>query len=462
MNHHTANQQMNMTEGKIAGKFLLFCLPIVLTGMLQLLFNAADIVVVGQFVGETAVAAVGSTSFLINLSVNFFIGISVGATALISAEIGRRDDEAVRKSAHTAVTLGCIFGVAVGVIGVIFAPTFLAWTLTPDDVIGQASLYLRVYFCGTPFFMIYNFGRAVLITTGDTRRPLYYLSGAGVVNVLLNILLVTQFRLGVAGVAIATITSQCISMVLVLHRLAVIDGPCHVDLGGLMIDRRSFAEILRLGMPSGLQSVLFSISNVMIQSSVNSLGTSYVSANATSSSIEGFVWIAMNGFDQGAMTFMGQNYGAGKVERFNRIYAIATGYCVAVGLGLGLTVAALRLPLCSFYLPDAPDAVRIATDRLVIFMLTYWLCGMMNVACACARGMARPLVPMAATLVGVCALRILWILWGFGPMREKLGDHAAFLSLVWTYPASWIATGSFVIWYYFHVRNGLARAWRIS
>ncbi|MCR5715220.1 MAG: MATE family efflux transporter [Lachnospiraceae bacterium] len=450
-------KQMNMTEGPIAGKFLIFCLPIVLTGMLQLLFNAADIIVVGQFVDETAVAAVGSTSFLINLSVNLFIGIATGVTALISTEIGRGDFAQVRKSAHTAVALGIIFGVFVMVVGFLGAPTFLRLMQTPADVIDQATLYLKIYFCGTPFFMVYSFGRAVLITTGDTRRPLYYLSGAGVFNVLFNILLVTQFDFGVAGVAIATISAQMISAVLVMHRLYVIDGPCHVDLRHLLIDPRAVREILHLGMPSGIQSVLFSVSNVMIQSSVNSLGTSYVSANATAGSIEGFVWIAMNGFDQGAMTFIGQNYGAGKVERFNRIYAIATGYCIAIGLGLGMLVMAARVPLTMFYLPDAPKAVQIASDRLVIFMLTYWMCGTMNVACACARGMNRPMVPMIATLIGVCALRVLWILWGFGAVREQLGSDAAYTSLVLTYPASWILTGAFVIWYYVHIRNMLAR-----
>ncbi|MCR5627568.1 MAG: MATE family efflux transporter [Lachnospiraceae bacterium] len=445
--------QLDMVHGPLAGKMLMFAIPLILTTMLQLLFNAADIIVVGQFSGEGAVAAVGSTSFLINLLINFFAGISIGATAYISAEIGRNKLEGVSRAAHTSVMIGLIFGIAVGLIGVFGAEIFLRWMSTPADVLDQATLYLRIYFAGTPFFMVYTFARAVFITSGDTKSPLIYLTIAGAVNVIINLILVIVFDMGVAGVAIGTVASQFVSVVLMLGKMSVTEGPLGLDLKKIRIDKPALAKILYLGIPAGLQTLVFSVSNVMIQSSVNSLGMLYVAGNSAASNVEGFVWTSMEAFNQTAMTFMGQNYGAGKYERFNKIYFISSGFCFLVGVGLGLIVLVFRVPILSFYLPTSEQAVYYGSLRLFIFMTTYWTCGLMNVAAGCARGLEHPLFPMIVSMVGVCGLRVFWIIKGFPWSIERFGTEIGYQTLVATYPVSWVITGSVLIVYYFYVRK---------
>lgn len=451
-----------MTNGPLAKKLFFFCMPIVFTGILQLLFNAADIIVVGQFVGATAVAAVGSTSFLINLLINFFVGLSVGATVVISTDIGGKRFDDVSKEAHTTVALGIVFGIAVSIIGIIGAHTFLQWMSTPPDVIGQATTYLRIYFIGTPWFLLYTFGRAVLITTGDTKRPMYYLTGAGFLNVALNLFFVIQCDLGVAGVAIGTVASQFVSAILVTNRLRHIDGPCRISLRKLRIYKKKLKTIFRLGLPTGIQSVVFSISNVMIQSSVNSLGTFYVAGNAAAANIEGFVWISMDAFNQGAMTFTGQNYGSGKPERFNKIFGMSTLYCIAIGGTMGALFMIFGPQVLGIYLPTSAIAVRYGLRRLMIFMSTYWICGVMNIATGCIRGMNRPLVPMVATMIGVCLLRILWIVFGFHTIFAGYGAMMAYTTLILTYPASWVITGGFLIWYYFFVKKRIVSKMRCA
>lgn len=452
----SAGVRLDMTRGPLGKKIFLFSVPIALTSILQLLFNACDIIVVGQFVNETAVAAVGSTTYLIGLITNFFIGLSIGATVVISTSTGAGRLDEVSRAAHTTVTIGIIFGLCAAVIGFFGSRTFLAMMSTPDDVIDQAALYLRIYFLGTPFFITYQFGRAVLITTGDTRRPMYYLTAAGILNVALNLLLVIVFDLGVAGVAIGTVASQLLSCILLILRLMKIDGPCHISLRKLGIDRKLFGKIMHMGLPTGIQTSLFSISNVLIQSSVNSLGTAYVAGNAASSNIEGFVWVSMDAFNQGAMTFTGQNYGAQKVERFNKILKISALQCALVGAAAGLAVILFRYPLLSIYLPRAHDSVELGAARLIIFMATYWTCGLMNVAAGCSRGLNRTFVPMIATLIGVCVMRVVWIFAGFGPVLSAFGSLTAYRSLVLSYPVTWVVTGLFLYWYYFRIRNGIA------
>jgi len=447
------SKQLDMTQGPIASKMFKFCMPIVLTSVLQLLFNAADIIVVGQFVGADAVAAVGSTTFLINLLINFFLGLSIGATVVISTDIGAKRYVDVGRDAHTTVMMGILFGLMVSAVGIMGAHLFLTWMATPADVIGQSTLYLRIYFFGTPCFMIYTFGRAVLITTGDTKRPMYYLFFAGCVNVALNLFLVIEFHLGVAGVAIGTVASQLISAILIINRLRHIEGPCRIILKDLKIYRSKARTIFRMGLPTGLQSVVFAVSNVMIQSSVNSLGTLYVAGNAAASNIEGFVWVSMDAFNQGATTFTGQNYGAGRDERFNKIFASAVWLSTLVGCVMGFTFLIFARPVLGVYLPTSAEAVSRGIYRMMIFMPTYWTCGIMNVATGCVRGMNRPLVPMIATMIGVCLVRIVWIVFGFHAVSDTYGSMMAYISLCVSYPVTWVITGVFLVWYYFHVKK---------
>lgn len=445
-----------MTKGPVGKQLLFFCIPIALTSMLQLLFNAADIIVVGQFVGAEAVAAIGATTFLINLLVTFFIGMSIGVTVVISTDLGAKRIEDVKIEAHTAVAVSVVFGIAIACFGFIFCRTFLTWMSTPADILDMSASYLRIYFIGVFGLVVYSFGRAVLITTGDTKRPMYYLIISGCINVCLNLILVIQFDMGVAGVGVATAVSQFVSAFLVINRLRHISGPCSISLSKLHIDKGKLRKIIRLGLPTGLQGVVFSISNVMIQSSVNSLGTLYVAGNAAAANLEGFVFMTMDAFNQGVTTFMGQNYGAGRDDRFMKIWKTGMIQVACAGLGFGLILLSAGHFLLGIYLPTSATAVSYGYVRMQIFMTTYFLCGMMNVVTGCIRGLNRPLVPMIATTVGVCLVRIIWILFGFGPIKAAYGPMTAYITLVASYPVTWIFTGIFLIWYFFRLKNQIS------
>ncbi|MEE3362670.1 MAG: MATE family efflux transporter [Anaerovoracaceae bacterium] len=445
-----------MTRGPVGKELLLFCIPVALTSMLQLLFNAADIIVVGQFVGAEAVAAIGATTFLINLLVTFFIGMSIGVTVVISTDLGAGRLEDVKTEAHTAVAVSVLFGIAIACFGAVFCRTFLTWMATPADIIDMSASYLRIYFIGVLGLVIYSFGRAVLITTGDTKRPMYYLIASGCINVALNLVLVIRFDMGVTGVGIATAVSQFVSAYLVINRLRHIKGPCGISIRNLHINKGKLRKIIRLGLPTGLQGMVFSISNVMIQSSVNSLGTLYVAGNAAASNLEGFVFMTMDAFNQGVTTFMGQNYGAGRDDRFVKIWKTGTLQVACAGLGFGLILLAAGRFLLGIYLPTSATAVSYGYVRMKIFMTTYFICGMMNVATGCIRGLNRPLVPMIATTIGVCLVRIVYIIFGFGPVKAAYGPMAAYISLVASYPVTWVLTGLFLVWYFFRLKNRIS------
>ena len=428
----TKRYEIDMTTGPLLPKIIRFSLPLMLTGILQLLYNAADVIVVGNFAGYTALAAVSSTGALINLLVNVFMGLSVGASVVIARAYGSGDVLRMRKAEHTAVTLALIMGVGVGIIGVTLARPMLEWMGSPPDVIDGAALYVRIYFMGMPANMLYNFGAAVLRAVGDTKRPLYYLTISGLVNIGLNLLLVIVFQMSVAGVAVATVTSQVVSMVLVLMCLLRSQGVIRLSLKECRIDRESAMGMIRVGLPAGLQGSLFSISNVLIQSAVNSFGSLVVAGNGVASNIEGFVYTAMNAQHQACMTFASQNCGAGRADRVRKTLGCCLGIVTVVGLGLGNLAYAFGAPLMSLYNSD-PDVIAYGLIRMSVILPTYFLCGLMDVMVGELRGIGYSIMPTIVSLAGACGLRIVWIMTIFAanPTQEIL-----YLS----YPISWGTT----------------------
>ena len=449
--------EMNMTEGALLPKVLMFSLPLIASGILQLLFNAADMVVVGRWAGKECLAAVGSTGSLINLMVNVFIGLSVGGSVAVARSFGAGDPAAVHKAVHTAMTLAIIAGVAVGLIGFAFCRPLLK--MMDNPVLDLATTYMKIYFLGMPFNMVYNFGSSILRAVGDTKRPLIYLTIAGAVNVVLNLITVIVFHMNVAGVAIATVASQAVSAVLVVICLMRSHGVVHLDVKELRIHKRQLIDIARVGLPAGLQGSLFSISNVLIQSSVNSFGEVVVAANSAGSNLEGFVYTAMNAIHQAALTFASQNLGAGKIRRVRR----SVGVCLLTVLVIGLTLGNLMLlfgePLLSLYLDD-PAAIDPATGvtvlaygmkRLTWMLPLYCLCGLMDVAVGTLRGVGYSIMPMIVSLTGACIFRVVWILTVFA-MNPTLDILYA------SYPISWALTfGVHMLCYFLIARKKLAR-----
>ncbi len=427
-----AKYEMDMTTGALLPKVLAFSVPLVLTGVLQLLYNAADVVVVGRFSGATALAAVGSTSSLINLLTNILLGLSVGASVVIARNYGAGDMRRVSDGVHTSILLAIIGGILVGAIGVIFGRPLLEMMGSPEDVIDEAALYVKIYFMGMPFNLLYNFGAAILRAVGDTRRPLYYLSVSGVINVILNLVLVIVFHLGVAGVAIATITSQAVSMTLVLICLIRSEGVIHLDLRKLRIDKHQLGQICQVGLPAGFQGSLFSISNVLIQSSVNSFGSLVVAGNSAASNLEGFVYTAMNAIYQADLTFTSQNMGAGQFRRVRRGMWVCLATVTVVGLATGGLFYLFGNQLLGFYNED-PQVIAYGMKRMAIILPTYFLCGLMDTMVGQLRGIGYSIMPMIVSLTGACLLRIVWIMTIFAanPTQETL-----YIS----YPVSWAAT----------------------
>lgn len=427
--------EMDMCNGPILPKLLAFTLPIVCSSVLQLLFNAADIIVVGKYAGDNALAAVGSNTALINLLTNFFIGLSIGANVLVARFYGARAEEDVSDTVHTAMLLSIVSGLLLTVIGCFGARRILIWMQTPEDVLPLATTYLRIYFLGMTAMMIYNFGSAVLRAVGDTKRPLYYLSAAGVINVGLNLLFVIRFRMSVAGVALATVISQCVSAALILSCMMREEGCIRLRFRGLRLHKKRFLEILRVGLPASFQGIIFAISNVIIQSSVNSFGSTVVAGNSAANNIEGFVYVAMYAFHQGNVSFTSQNVGAGRYERINRILFIAEGCVIVTGVVLGNLAVLFGNELLGFY--TANEAVKAAgMNRLHIICRVYALCGIMDVLVGSLRGLGYSLLPTIVSLIGACGLRLLWI---FTFFRMYDTFHTT-KSLYLTYPVSWIIT----------------------
>jgi putative MATE family efflux protein len=426
------NYQMDMTRGPILRQVIRFALPLMLTGILQLLYNAADIVVVGQYSGKEALAAVGSTSSLINLMVNIFMGLSVGTSVTVAQQQGAGDRLGVQRTVHTSVALALVSGVGVGVFGLVMAKPMLAWMGSPEDVIDSSALYIRIYFAGMPANMLYTFGSAILRAVGDTRRPLYFLTFSGLVNVALNLFFVIVFHMSVAGVALATIISQAISAVLVMRCLMRDTGSVRLNLRQVRFHKSSLKSISRIGLPAGLQGSLFSISNVLIQASVNSFGSVVMAGFAASSNLEGFVYMSMNSVSQACLTFVGQNVGARRYRRVRRTLWVCLCAVTAVGVVTGALCALFGKSLLSIYNAD-PEVIRQGMIRLVIISTTYFLCGVMEVLVGQLRGLGYSLLPMITTLTGVCGFRILWVYTVFAQYRTL--DV-----LIWSYPISWLLT----------------------
>ena len=398
-----------MLQGPLLWNIILYTIPIILTSILQLLFNAADLVIVGRFCGSISVAAVGATGSITNLIVNLFIGLSVGAGVAVAHGLGGHEDDAVSRTVHTALPTAIISGVILTVIGVAFSETFLRLMQTPENVLSLSAVYMKIYFGGITFTMVYNFCASILRAAGDTKSPLIFLTFAGIANVLLNVIFVTVFHMNVAGVALATTISQGISAVLVVIALMRRTDACRLTLSKMRIYLPQLTKILRIGLPAGIQGSLFSISNVIIQSSVNSFGDILMSGNAAAANIEGFVYASQNAFHQTAVNFVGQNAGAGQYDRVKKILWICLGSVSVVGLALGSAIWLLGPQLLSIYITDSAEAITYGMIRLTYICLPYFICGLMDVSTGALRGMGASLFPMVISVLGVCGLRIGWI-----------------------------------------------------
>ena len=439
--------EINMCEGPILGKVLIFSIPLMLSGILQLLFNAADVIVVGRFAGSQSLAAVGSTSALINLLINVFMGFSVGVNVLVARYYGGRKERDVSETVHTAVTLSLVCGLILVAVGLALTRPLLELMGTPDDVIDKAVLYMQIYFIGMPANMLYNFGSAILRAVGDTKRPLYYLSAAGVVNVILNLISVIIFHMDVAGVALATIISQIISALCVLRCLMRHESCLKIRLGELKIHKEKLMGIVKVGLPAGMQGAIFSISNVLIQSSVNSFGPIAMAGNTAAQNIEGFIYNAMVAVYQANLSFTSQNYGAGKFSRINRIMFICIGVVSVVGFSIGVLAYGAGTSLLSIYSSD-PEVIAYGMTRLQIIGLTYFTCGIMDTMVGSIRGIGYSVLPMLVSLTGACLFRIIWIFTIFQ------WSHTL-LTLYISYPASWVLTATAHIVCFFLIRKKL-------
>lgn len=405
---YAKGHEIDMVHGPLLGKLLLFAIPLMVSSIMQLLFNAADIVVVGRFAGDESLAAVGSTSSLINLLTNLFIGLSVGANVVVAHFIGSDEKEKTSETIHTSMVISVLAGLVMTVFGASMARTLLYWMSSPEDVIGLATIYLRIYFLGMPAMMLYNFGSAILRAAGDTRRPLYYLFFSGIVNVILNLIFVCGFEMDVAGVAIATIVSQYISAGLIVWCMIKEEGILHLSLRELHINKPILWKIVKIGLPAGLQGTVFALSNVVIQSAINSFGKIVVAGNAAAANIEGFVYMAMNAIHQTALSFIGQNYGAGEKKRILKILFLCQFIVIVVGVVLGNAAVLFGRTLLHIY-SDNPEVVEVGLVRLKYICRFYALCGIMDVMVGALRGIGYSVMPMIVSMLGACGLRLLWI-----------------------------------------------------
>lgn len=436
---------MDMCNGPLLKKIILFAIPLMLSGVLQLLFNAADVIVVGRFTGNEALAAAGSTSSLINLLINLFVGVSVGANVLLGKHIGARDEENASKTVHTAVTFALVVGIAMIFVGFFLSRPLLELMGTPEDVINLSVLYMRIYFVGMPAFMFYNFGAALLRAVGDTKRPLYFLTLAGIINVIFNLIFVIVFHMGVAGVALATIISEGISAFLVFLCLKGADGVLHLDHRSLSFHKDVAIQMMKIGLPAGLQGCIFSVSNVLIQSSVNSFGSIAMAGNTASANLEGFVYNAMNSLYQTSLSFTSQNMGAKKYKRVDKILIECLVIVMIVGIVMGGGAYLIGTSLLSIYSSD-PQVISYGLLRMSLICVPYFLCGMMDVFVGSLRGMGYSVMPMLVSLTGACLFRIVWIFTIFATNRSLF-------VLYFSYPVSWALTATAHLICYMIVRK---------
>lgn len=452
---NTKEKNNDLTSGPLTIKIIKFIIPLMLTGILQLLYNAADSIVVGHYDGSSALAAVSSVGALINLLVNAFMGLSVGAAVVVAQDYGAKDYEGVSKTVHTSYLISIIGGIVVGAIGLIFSRQFLIWMGSPEDVLPLSTEYLMIYFIGTPANMAYNFGASILRSVGDTKRPLYFLTISGLVNVVLNLVLVIVFHMGVAGVAYATIISQILSAVMVIVYMMKSKDCVRFVPKNMRIYGDKLKKMLYIGLPAGFQGTVFSLSNVVIQSAVNSFGSLVMAGNGAASSLEGFTYTAMNSVYQASLTFVGQNVGAKKYDRINKVQGVCLVLVTIIGLVFGVTTYCLGEPLLSIYLPNDPEAIPYGIIRMSYIALPYFLCGMMEVMVGGQRGMGMSFIPMINALLGSCVLRIVWISTVFA------ADPTLF-TLYISYPISWIVTTLAHTVFYFVKLHSLKKKARLE
>ena len=421
-----------MCNGSIMDKLVTFAFPLMLTSILQLMFNAVDIIVVGRFSGSQALAAVGSTSALINIFTNLFIGISLGANVLAARYYAAGKDREMSEAVHTAITLALISGIVMAFVGVAASRLALSLMGTPDDVIDQSVLYMKIYFMGMPFFMLYNYGASILRAVGDTRRPLYFLIAAGLTNVVLDLLLVIVIPLDVAGVAIGTVASQMISCILVIRCLHQSDGSYQLRFSRLTVKKEHLVRILQVGIPAGIQSTVINFSNALLQSSVNSFGSTAMAGYTAANNIIGFLYSAVNAVTQACMSFTSQNYSVGKQKRMDRVLLDCIILTVSVSALMGIGAYVFGGQLLQIYTAE-PEVIQCGLEVLSITTVPYFLCGIMDLFPGALRGMGHSAVPMILSVIGTVGTRIVWI-YLFFPHHRSL--YFLFIS----YPASWILT----------------------
>ena len=428
-------QKGNMLSGPLFSSIVFYTVPIILTSLLQLLFNAADLVIVGRFCGSISVAAIGATGAITTLIINLFMGLSVGAGVTVAHGLGSRENEVVHRAVHTALPAAIVSGLLLTVIGVSFSGIFLEWMDTPDTVLPLSALYMRIYFAGMTFTMVYNFCASILRAVGDTKSPLIFLSIAGVINVALNVVFVTVLHMNVAGVAWATVISQGFSAVAVVIVLMRRTDACKLELKKLRFYKAQLQKMIRIGLPAGIQGSLFSISNVLIQSSVNSFGDVLMSGHAAAGNIEGFIYVCLNAFHQTAVNFIGQNIGARQYDRVKKIVWITLACVTVVGLAVGSTALVFGEQLLSIYITDSQEAIGYGLLRMSYMCVPYFLLGMMDVSTGALRGMGASITPMIISVLGICGIRIGWIYTIF-----QIEAFHTPQSLYLSYSVSWVVT----------------------
>lgn len=429
----------NMLKGPLWSSLITYTIPIILTSILQLLFNAADLVIVGRYSGSINVAAVSATGSITNLIVNLFIGLSIGAGVTVAHAMGGNHAQEVHKTVHTALPTAIVGGVLLTIIGVLFSETFLSMMQTPENVLPLSAKYMRIYFCGMTFTMVYNFCASILRAVGDTKSPLLFLTLAGIINVVLNVIFVLYLNMTVDGVALATVISQALSATLVVIALMRRTDACKLSLKQMRFYKHQFLKIIRIGLPAGIQSSMFAISNVIVQSSINSFNSeALISGNGAAANIEGFVYVAMNSFHQTAVNFIGQNMGAHQYKRIKRIFGLCLIYVSIVGLATGFAVWHFGENLLNIYITDSQEAIRHGLMRFNYVALPYFLCGLMDVSTGSLRGLGASFTPMLLSILGVCGIRIMWI---YTVFQIPLYHTAECLYIC--YPLSWV--GTFII-----------------
>ncbi len=438
---------MDMCNGPLLKKIFIFAMPIMAMYILQLLFNTADMVVVGHFSGSKALAAVGSTGSLINLVITLFMGLSAGTTVVVARDFAANRLDAVSKTVHTSIAISIIGGLSVMVIGIILCKPLLQLMGTPDDIIKLAVLYMEIYFISTPANMVYNFAAAILRATGDSRRPMFYLIIAGTIHVIFNLFFVIILHMGVAGVATATVISEFISVILIMLYLYKADGAIRFSPRKLCIDKNKLKDIVRIGLPAGMQGLLFSVSNVMIQSAINSFGSTMVAASAASSNLENYIGTTMNAYYNAAISFTGQNMGVKKYDRIDTIAKICTVFIFATWIILGGLTVIFGRQLFGIFTSD-PKVISLGVLRINIMMVAYFTCGMMNVYPGLTRAMGYSISPMISTLVGACIMRVIWL-------STIFAWHPTEIVLFACYPVTWALAGIGQVGIFFYARHRL-------